>query len=255
MLVPTIANAIFADTVQGMSDVVEGLGYAVMLAQSSYDPLQEERMLLALLARRLEALMMVGSPATEQGAAMLRRARIPVVETWELPKRPIDAAVGFSNRAAGVEVARHFARSGRRRLVFVGGNDPRAMRRWEGYRDEAVGCRLPRPKRLVLERNPTAGQAAVAALPDTDAIFASNDALAIGLIAGLRAVRPRRRVPEEVAVIGLGDLELGRLVAPPLSTVHIDGAGIGRAAAQLMLDSRGKRRVDVGFELIIRKSG
>lgn len=255
VLVPTIANAIFAETVQGLSDVMEALGYAVMLAQSRYDPAQEERMLVALLARRPEAVMMVGSPATERGAEMLRRSRIPVVETWELPEHPIDAAVGFDNRAAGAAVARHFAATGRQLLAYVGGNDPRATRRWEGFRDEAVASGLAPPERLVLARNATAGQAAIATLPDADAIFASNDALAIGLLAGLRAARPRRRVPQDVAVVGLGDLELGRLAPPPLSTVRIDGAAIGRAAARLMLDPGGERRVDLGFELVIRESG
>ena len=52
-------------------------------------------MLAALLGRRPEALIMVGSPATAAGSQMLRRARIPVVETWDLPGDPIDAVAGF----------------------------------------------------------------------------------------------------------------------------------------------------------------
>ena len=95
VLVPTIANSIFADTVQGLSDELEPLGYAVILAQSRYDAAREDRMLSALLSRRPEAIIMVGSPATEDGARLLRRAGIPVVETWELPPEPIDAVAGF----------------------------------------------------------------------------------------------------------------------------------------------------------------
>src|SRR6201996_7721512 len=83
VLVPTIANSIFADTVQGLSDELEPLGYAVILAQSRYDAAREDRMLSALLSRRPEAIIMVGSPATEDGARLLRRASIPVGETWE----------------------------------------------------------------------------------------------------------------------------------------------------------------------------
>jgi len=74
VLVPTIANSIFADTVQGLSDELEPLGYAVILAQSRYDAAREDRMFAALLSRRPEALIMVGSPATDDGARMLRRA-------------------------------------------------------------------------------------------------------------------------------------------------------------------------------------
>jgi LacI family transcriptional regulator, gluconate utilization system Gnt-I transcriptional repressor len=81
VLVPTIANSIFADTVQGLSDELEPLGYAVILAQSRYDAAREDHMLAALLSRRPEALIMVGSPATDDGARLLRRAGIPIVET------------------------------------------------------------------------------------------------------------------------------------------------------------------------------
>src|SRR4030088_3678763 len=83
VLVPTIANSIFADTVQGLSDELEPLGYAVILAQSRYDDAREDHMLRALLARRPEALIMVGSAATDDGARLLRRAGLSVVETWD----------------------------------------------------------------------------------------------------------------------------------------------------------------------------
>ena len=99
VLVPTIANSIFADTVQGLSDELEPLGYAVILAQSRYDAAREDHMLSALLSRRPEAIIMVGSPATDDGARLLRRAGIPVVETWDLPAAPIDAVAGFDNYA------------------------------------------------------------------------------------------------------------------------------------------------------------
>ena len=81
---------------------------------------------------------MVGSPATEDGARLLRRAGIPVVETWELPPEPIDAVAGFDNYAAGEAVARHLVAQGRQHLAFIGGDDPRATRRWHGFMDAAM---------------------------------------------------------------------------------------------------------------------
>src|SRR5437764_10125949 len=135
VLVPTIANSIFADTVQGLSDELEPLGYAVILAQSRYDAAREDHMLSALLSRRPEAIIMVGSPATEDGARLLRRAGIAIVETWEIPPEPIDAVAGFNNYEAGVKVAQHLVTQGRNNLAFIGGDDPRATRRWNGFND------------------------------------------------------------------------------------------------------------------------
>jgi len=258
--VPTIANSIFADTVQGLSDVFEPLGFAVILGQSGYDDAREEAMLAALLSRRPEAIIMVGAPATDAGAELLRRARIPVVETWELPQTPIDAVAGFDNHAVGITVGEYFASIGRRRLAFVGSDDRRATQRWEGFREAARAKGLGDPRRVLAPRGTgaLAGATLLADAPDADAVFAANDTYAIALLSALRRAgrlpeRPGAALP--VAVVGLGDLEMGQLFAPSVSTIRVHGAAIGRAAAELALDPTKPRRVDVGFELVLRESG
>jgi LacI family transcriptional regulator, gluconate utilization system Gnt-I transcriptional repressor len=258
VLVPTIANSIFADTVQGLSDELEPLGYAVILAQSRYDAAREDHMLSALLSRRPEAIIMVGSPATEDGARLLRRAGIPIVETWELPAAPLDAVAGFDNFAAGVAVAKHLIAQGRQTLAFIGGDDPRATRRWNGFHEHVLAAGAKPPRRLVLDRNATGSVAAIADLPGVDAVFAANDAHAIGFMSGLRKAGLLRDGPaseQPVAIVGLGDLEMGRLIAPGLSTIRVHGDAIGRTAARLILNRDGPRRVDLGFELVLRDSG
>src|SRR4029453_19361596 len=155
----TIANSIFADTVQGLSETLEPRGFSVILAQSRYDDAREDRMLAALLSRRPEAIIMVGSPATEDGNRLLRHARIPIVETWELPSDPIDAVAGFDNYQTGVAVARHFIAQGRSHLAFIGGDAPRATRRWLGFQSVAAASGLE-PRRLILDRNATGSVAA-----------------------------------------------------------------------------------------------
>ncbi|WFU30825.1 LacI family DNA-binding transcriptional regulator [Bradyrhizobium brasilense] len=258
VLVPTIANSIFADTVQGLSDKLEPLGFSVILAQSRYDAEREDRMLAALLSRRPEAIIMVGSPATEEGSRLLRNARIPIVETWDLPANPIDAVAGFDNYKAGVAVAKHLVAQGRRQLAFIGGDDPRGTRRWFGFRDEALASGLAEPRRLILDRKDSGSVAAHARLPGVDAVFAANDAHAIGFMSGLRKAGLLRDGPasaQPVAVIGLGDLEMGQLISPTLSTISVHGDAIGRTAATLTLERGGERRVDLGFELVLRDSG
>lgn len=113
------------------------------------------------------------------------------------------------------------------------------------------------PRRLILDRNASGSVAALAKLPGVDAVFAANDAHAIGFMSGLRTAGLLRDSAAEqpVAVIGLGDLEMGRLIAPSLSTIRVHGDAIGRTAAKLMLTRSGSRHVDLGFELVLRDSG
>ncbi|MGW1426498.1 MULTISPECIES: hypothetical protein [Bradyrhizobium] len=139
----------------------------------------QDRLLTALLSRRPEAIIMVGSPATEEGARLLRHARSPVGETRELPSSPIDAVVGFDNYQAGDTVARHFVAQGRKNLAFIDGTDPRTTRRRLGFRDNAVASGLTDPRRLILDRNTACTTLAHAQLPGVDAVFTANDA-AIG---------------------------------------------------------------------------
>jgi LacI family transcriptional regulator, gluconate utilization system Gnt-I transcriptional repressor len=109
----------------------------------------------------------------------------------------------------------------------------------------------------VLERNATGSVVALAEWPGIDAGFAANDAHAIGFMSGLRAAGLLRNGPaadQPVAVIGLGDLEMGRLIAPTLSTIRVHGDAIGRTAAKLILAQEGPRHVDLGFELVLRDS-
>jgi LacI family gluconate utilization system Gnt-I transcriptional repressor len=89
-------------------------------------------------------------------------------------------------------------------------------------------------------------------------VFAANDAHAIGFMSGLRNAGLLRNGPgsaQTVAVIGLGDLEMGRLIAPSLTTIRVHGDAIGRTAARLMLSREGPRKIDLGFELVLRDSG
>jgi LacI family gluconate utilization system Gnt-I transcriptional repressor len=92
-----------------------------------------------------------------------------------------------------------------------------------------------------------------------DGVFAANDAHAIGFMSGLRAagllLQNGPAAQQPVAVIGLGDLEMGQLIAPSLSTIRVHGDAIGRTAAKLMLTRTGPRHVDLGFELVLRDSG
>src|SRR6202043_1857133 len=147
---------------------------------------------------------------------------------------------------------------GRQHLAFIGGDDPRGTRRWNGFKDEALAPGAKAPRRLILERNASGSVVALADLPGVDAVFAANDAHAIGFMSGLRAAGLLRGGPaseQPVAVIGLGDLEMGRLIAPSLSTIRVHGDAIGRTAAKLMLTREGPRHIDPGFELVLRDSG
>lgn len=266
VLLPTITNPIFASTIDGLTEVLEGDGYAILMAQSGYDAAREARMIKALLGRRPEGIVLVGSPITVEATTMLKaavRGGVVVIETWELPPKPIDLAVGFDNGAAGAAAASYLLARGRRKLGFIGGGDRRALARWRVFARTAkaagaIATRLELPVPPLMDNVAAAITAdnVPSGIAEADAIFAANDIHAVGLLSALRM--HQRRVPEDVAVIGLGDLQMGRYSSPTLTTIAIDGNEIGRCAAEAF-KARVRRGVvpqhaDVGFTVIQRES-
>jgi LacI family gluconate utilization system Gnt-I transcriptional repressor len=93
--------------------------------------------------------------------------------------------------------------------------------------------------------------------PQVQAVFCSSDLLALGVMTEARA--RQLKVPQQVAVMGFGDVPFVADMAPALTTVRINGGDIGQRAAQFLIDrAEGRpvepRIVDVGFSIIERES-
>src|SRR5262249_18223833 len=89
-----------------------------------------------------------------------------------------------------------------------------------------------------------------------DAVFFTSDVFAVGAILECRGVGIR--VPDEMGIAGFHDLEMGRLVTPTLTTVHVPALEIGRRAGEIIrarLSQRGKERTEeLPFRIIRRES-
>lgn len=262
MLVPTIGNSVFADTVRGVSDALAGTGLQLLIGDYAYSDQGERDLLRALIGRQPEALVVIGVIRDPELRTLLARLDVPVVETWDLTDAPVDSVVGFSNAGAGAAIATHFLDRGRRTLAFVGGADERAQARAQGFTQAAKAAGAPAPR---IERSDgisiAAGRAALARIlaadPTTDAVFFSTDVQAIG---GLLECQNRNiAVPTQLAIAGLGDLEIGRELTPTLTTVQIPAYAIGHRAGELALQRRDGHRpgpaiVDLGFTIVARQS-
>ena len=266
-VVPTIAGPVFMETVESLTAALADSGYQLMLGQSGYADSREDALLDAIIGRRPDGIVLTGIMHSATGRRRLMSSGIPVVETWDLTPTPIDMLVGFSHADAGAAVADYLHARGRRRPAVLSGDDERARRRLQGFTrrlqqlgtvaDAAdVAVRLvPAPTTLGSGR---AGLAALLALdPAPDAVFCSSDLLALGVLteAAARGVA----VPERIAVVGFGDLAFAGDAHPALTTVRIDGTGIGRRAARCIVERAEGRSVegrvfDVGFSVIERAS-
>jgi LacI family gluconate utilization system Gnt-I transcriptional repressor len=263
-VVPTISGPVFLETVQSLTEALAERGYQLMLGQAGYAGGREDALLEAIIGRRPDGIVLTGIMHSAEGRRRLLASGIPVVETWDLTPTPIDMLVGFSHTEVGRVVATHLHAKGRQRLAVVGGNDERALRRTEAFCSAARSLGLAEVQVVSVPAPTTlrSGREALAGLlrkdASIDAVFCSSDLLALGVLTEARV--QGLRVPQQLAVIGFGDLQFAADLDPALSTVRIKGDAIGRQAAQFIVDrvegrEVSERVIDIGFSIIERNSG
>ena len=261
-IIPSISNSVYAETIQFFSDRLRDFGYQVLLGESGYDELREEKLISAILSRRPDGVFLTGINHSASCRKILLTADIPVVETWDLTPTPLDVIVGFSHEQVGRAVARFLYEKKYRKIGIVSAADQRAAIREKGFVDElkALGIDVaispvPVPTNFQL------GRTGLAYLLDNGlsdgAVFFSSDTLAQG---GLEEARSRGiAVPGKLAIVGFGDQPYAAYTHPSLSTVRFDRAAIGRQAADVLLDriegrDLSEHVIDVGFSIIERET-
>ena len=263
--VPTLTDSIYASVIQGLSDTIATGGMHLMLGNTQYSLEEEERLVLAMLGRRPDALVLTEPNHTARLRKTLIAVKIPIVEMWEFADDPIDMIVGFSNRAVGYVLTRHLLDRGYRRIGYVGRPAQpygRAARRRQGYYTAMAEAGIEVSPEWILESATSlaTGERAVDVLAcnaGVQAIVFSSDVAAIGAL--LACLTRGIRVPEQLAVCGLGDLELASRVPPGLTTLRIDGHYLGQTAGTMLLsalrnDPLKSRSQQVDFHLIQRGS-
>ena len=262
-IVPSIANLVYAETIQLFTNRFRQAGYQVIFGDSGYPEVLEEELVAAILTRRPDGILLTGVDHSPTCRNLLLSANIPIVETWDISPSPLDVVVGFNHVKVGQEVASFIQRKGFRKVGFLRADDARALIRQQATHQalEEFGisaiyqATVPVPSSMELGRK-GAAQLLGDGL-DEGIIFCSSDTLAQGVIAEL--LSRDIRIPGDLAVIGFGDQVFAGFTHPPLTTVRIDRERIGREAVDALLARINGQPVenpiiDVGFSILERES-
>lgn len=262
ILLPTIANSIYASVVQAIMNRLAEFGYQSLVGPTGYSPEKEEQLLDAVLGRRPDAVVLTGTLHTATMRTRLAAAGIPVVEAWDLSDDCLDIQVGFSHEQVGVAVAEHFHARGYRRWAVIGIDDPRAMRRYQALVRRLGELGVERVEQQIMPGPATweVGRLGLARLLDAgqcpQLVFCSSDTVALGVLAETSS--RGLGVPQDLAILGFGDITNSQFANPALSTVSVNAQQMGQQVADALLerlDGRSPRtQIDTGFEIIERAS-
>lgn len=266
VVIPSLSNIVFNEVLRGVYKVAGKSGYKVLLADTHYSPLEEEKMVRTLLSQTPQGMIVTGGDQTRACRTMLEKAQIPVVQIMELLGDPIDMNIGFSHWQAGYDIVNQLLASGYAQIGFIGARmDPRVQQRMQGYKAamEQAGkswqgllMTTPEPSSIEL-----GGELLKSLLAETggalDAVFCCNDDLALGAL--FESQRMNIRVPTQLAICGFNDIEASQFVNPSLTSVRTPRYEMGVTATEMIVrvlagEDIKEKTINTGFELKLRDS-
>jgi LacI family transcriptional regulator len=244
LIVPDLVHPFFAEVAGGLSDVLRRKNYSLLISSSQGDPDLERQEIKRLLSRRLDALMIASTQWTVESFRRIEAQKVPYVLIDRGFLGMPANFVGVDDVAVGRLATEHLIAAGCRRIAHIRGPaTSTAVGRLEGYTQALAGCDLTQfQDYVVVGRSPDvdswiSGNEAMKKLlgldPCPDGVFCYNDPIAIGVIDAI--LEAGLRVPQDIAVIGCGNLHFDKSLRVPLSSVDQQSRAIGERAGKLVL--------------------
>jgi len=252
LVVPDLLHPFFAQIAKDISVEVRKKGYSLFISSSDEDPALEQEEIAQLLARRVDVMLIASSQWTVESFRRIEEQRIPYILLDRQFTGFESNFVGVDDVAVGVLATKHLIEQGCRNIAHIRGPEiSTAMGRLEGYRQALAAQQMPALPGQVVSIGPSgdhvgdrAGYAATVKLlanqTRPDGIFCFNDPVALGT---MRAIYDAGlRVPEDIAVVGCGNLFYSDFLRVPLTSVDQNSKKIGKIAAARALKLAENRR-------------
>jgi LacI family transcriptional regulator len=244
LVVPDLVHPFFAELAQGLSGVLRERGYGLLIASSEENPDLEREEIRQLLARRVDALLIASAQWTVESFREIEEHKTPYVLIDRQFAGLSANFVGIDDEKAGALATEHLFSAGRRRIAHIRGPEvSTALGRLSGYRRALADHSLHLPPEYIA-RNRTgdadadisgleAMRSLLALTPPPDGVFCYNDPTAMGAMQAI--IEAGLRIPEDIAVVGCGNVFYGGFLKVPLSSVDQHSQEIGARAGGLAL--------------------
>ncbi len=267
LILADIANPILTETSKAIEKALAKLGYGTLFATSNNTLVEEIAAVDMFMSRQVDGLLIYPARAHRDYRHLLdlRRAQFPVV--MMIPGEPVGVdMVSVDERLGTFKAVSHLIDLGHRQIGTIDGSDPKGNRqKFDGYLDALAQANITFDPDWQVEPvgfTPSSGYWAMDTLMSRSkatAVFAANDYIAMGAVRWCQ--KRGLRIPEDVALIGFDNLEIGEFMAPPLSSVSFETDVVVRMAIERLQDlirSRGAlpepRVTLVEPQLVIRDS-
>ncbi len=265
LIIPTIANSIYASSTQAAQRVAQGAGYTVFVGVSDFSASTEAALIHRLIERRVDGLILTGAARDQEIYDKITHNKVPFVITWQLTKSADLPAVSFDNYKAAATATRYMLSLGHTRIGLICGRtevNDRASERRRAYEECLEGAGIAVDPTLIHECDfdifeGRAAMSRMIALRDRPtAVFCANDIQAIGAITACRDAN--LSVPDDISIMGFDDLPIAQCTTPQLTTVRVPADEMGAKAAEVLIaairDQGVVKTTELPTDLIARNS-
>lgn len=265
LLVPGIENQIWPLVARGVENIARKNDYSVILCNTDNDVKVEKQYLARLQRRWVDGIIIAPAQDDEPYLTELAQSGFPVVQVIRGLENGMDAVM-MDNFRIAYDAVEYLYKTGHRHIAIASGRQELNLyrRRLEGYRQALTDLGLDQDERLVIQEIKELNnlyrltrQRLEEGVP-IDAVVATSDPKAIVV---MRAIRDAgKRIPEDISVIGMDDIETSSFFEPRLTTMAQPFIQIGELAAKKLIfhidhpDDYAPVTDVLHHELIIRKS-
>ncbi|HVA92374.1 MAG TPA: LacI family DNA-binding transcriptional regulator [Chloroflexota bacterium] len=244
LVVFDITNPFYAEVAQAVELMARPAGYRVIIGNATGDESLSVGLLEELAARQVDGIIAISGGLPGEAVQAIAATGLPIIPClWDEQAPPfLTPSVSFDFAAGGRLVADHLLDLGHQRIaiVAIGSEDEPVIRlREAAFRDRLAERGYPLDPSMwrwadsTLDSGYTAAHEFLSLAEPPTAIYATNDRMALGVIA---AARERRvPVPQALSVVGFDDIALARYASPPLTTVRIEKTALMVTATDLLL--------------------
>jgi LacI family transcriptional regulator len=265
LVIPNVRNLVFPAAIRGIEDTAGKNGYTVVLCNTD-ENIEKERFYIDNLRRRLiDGFIFSTARPGHEYLLDLPAEGVPVVFLLRQMGKSVNT-VALDNEGGAYEATRYMLSRGLKQIAFInGGLDlPLYRDRYEGYLRAMREAKVTEPSHMVVH-GISGWDDGYQVMKDIleegcrpDAVFATSDPKAMGII---RAIRDMGlRVPEDISVMGFDNLDFSAQIDPPLTTVAQPFYEMGVRACRRLIDLIEKGRTNkpkvevLPAKLVIRKS-
>ncbi|MEO8295825.1 MAG: LacI family DNA-binding transcriptional regulator [Gemmatimonadota bacterium] len=265
VLLPDLYGEFYSEVIRGIDQTARRHDYHVLVSSSHADQHDIDTVLRSMRGRVDGLILMVPDLQVASAVAMLPE-RFPLVLVNCAEESRQHDAITVANFEGADAMVRHLVDLGHTRIAMITGGERNfdAAERLRGFRSALEQAALSMEGDLILsgDFSETSGFRAGAELAQRasrpTAVFAANDAMAIGALSAFREAG--LDVPRDIAVVGFDDIPMARYVDPPLSSVHVDISALGECATIRLLEAMQQpaghvvRREIMPTTLVVRRS-